>query len=528
MVAKTRPAAARVAPAPARRRTHTLVVDAVAYHLTGHTASGLPVAVGVVAVDPTVIPLGTRLFVPGYGPAVAADVGTAVKGNIIDLWMPDQGAGPGLGPAHRHDHRLRLTTMRVRTTCILGIVVLSLLTAAPWLRRRRQRPGSPPRLSRALSGPYLAAGRTAAIAIDLETGTVLFAHNDTKPVIPASNEKLPVAWAALVKLGPAYRFHTELYGVGGREGSTWEGDLVLKGFGDPTLATSDLAGLAHRLRALGITAVTGRVRGDESFYDHARGVASWKRGFLGIESPPLSALVVDRAAGWPALSPPLLAAKGLTEQLAAAGVSVAGRPGLGVATAAAVPLASDRSVPLADDPPFHGSRERQLHRGDAASSNWPPRRAAAGTTAGGAHVIVQAMKQASIPISGVRIADGSGLSPDDRLTTAAIVGVFEAAWSDPAVRAPFVRSLAVAGTSGTLRNRLPQLKGIVRAKTGTTDLACSLSGFVADRFAFAIVENGSPVAYWVARQAQDRFVTLLAGRDEDVMDTRRGVCPRPR
>ena len=68
--------------------THTLVVDAVAYHLPGHTASGLPVGVGVIAVDPTVIPLGTRVFVPGYGPAVAADVGTAIKGNIIDLWMP--------------------------------------------------------------------------------------------------------------------------------------------------------------------------------------------------------------------------------------------------------------------------------------------------------------------------------------------------------------------------------------------------------------------------------------------------------
>ena len=68
--------------------TRSLVVDAVAYHLPGHTASGLPVGVGVIAVDPNVIPLGTRLFVPGYGPAVAADVGSAVRGNIIDLWMP--------------------------------------------------------------------------------------------------------------------------------------------------------------------------------------------------------------------------------------------------------------------------------------------------------------------------------------------------------------------------------------------------------------------------------------------------------
>jgi peptidoglycan DL-endopeptidase CwlO len=70
------------------RGVRTLTVDAVAYSLPGRTASGLPVGRGVVAVDPTVIPLGTRMFVPGYGPAVAADVGTAVQGPIIDLWFP--------------------------------------------------------------------------------------------------------------------------------------------------------------------------------------------------------------------------------------------------------------------------------------------------------------------------------------------------------------------------------------------------------------------------------------------------------
>lgn len=85
------------ATSPAAPGTHALVVDAVAYHLPGRTASGLPVGVGVIAVDPTVIPLGTRVFVPGYGAAVAADVGSAVKGNIIDLWMPSTGAARAWG-----------------------------------------------------------------------------------------------------------------------------------------------------------------------------------------------------------------------------------------------------------------------------------------------------------------------------------------------------------------------------------------------------------------------------------------------
>ncbi|HEY8173130.1 MAG TPA: ubiquitin-like domain-containing protein [Dehalococcoidia bacterium] len=55
----------------------------------GHTATGVIVTYGVVAVDPDVIPLGTRMFIPGYGYAVAADTGGAVKGYIIDLGYPD-------------------------------------------------------------------------------------------------------------------------------------------------------------------------------------------------------------------------------------------------------------------------------------------------------------------------------------------------------------------------------------------------------------------------------------------------------
>jgi peptidoglycan DL-endopeptidase CwlO len=64
-----------------------LAVSSTGYCLTGTTATGLPVAPGIVAVDPTVIPLGTRMYVPGYGPGVAADVGSAVRGLDIDLWM---------------------------------------------------------------------------------------------------------------------------------------------------------------------------------------------------------------------------------------------------------------------------------------------------------------------------------------------------------------------------------------------------------------------------------------------------------
>jgi 3D (Asp-Asp-Asp) domain-containing protein len=75
----------RPTPPPTGKRR--LTVSATCYDLPGTTATGMPVGPGVVAVDPAVIPLGTRMYVPGYGKGVAADVGGGVKGAIIDLWM---------------------------------------------------------------------------------------------------------------------------------------------------------------------------------------------------------------------------------------------------------------------------------------------------------------------------------------------------------------------------------------------------------------------------------------------------------
>jgi peptidoglycan DL-endopeptidase CwlO len=66
----------------------TLTVSVTGYSLSGTTATGLPVGWGVAAVDPRVIPLGTHIWIPGYGEAIAADVGSAIVGERLDLWFP--------------------------------------------------------------------------------------------------------------------------------------------------------------------------------------------------------------------------------------------------------------------------------------------------------------------------------------------------------------------------------------------------------------------------------------------------------
>ena len=74
-----------------RSGNHVMVMEATAYTWTGYrTATGTWPAVGTIATDPEVIPLGTRLWVEGYGEAVALDTGGAIKGNIIDVYLPTE------------------------------------------------------------------------------------------------------------------------------------------------------------------------------------------------------------------------------------------------------------------------------------------------------------------------------------------------------------------------------------------------------------------------------------------------------
>jgi 3D (Asp-Asp-Asp) domain-containing protein len=70
---------------------------ASAYSGGGSTATGHEVRWGVVAVDPKVIPLGSQLYVDGYGEAVALDTGGAIKGNRVDLYMNTEEAAQSWG-----------------------------------------------------------------------------------------------------------------------------------------------------------------------------------------------------------------------------------------------------------------------------------------------------------------------------------------------------------------------------------------------------------------------------------------------
>jgi D-alanyl-D-alanine carboxypeptidase/D-alanyl-D-alanine-endopeptidase (penicillin-binding protein 4) len=408
---------------------------------------------------------------------------------------------------------------RIRGVLTLAAVALCALAAAgaspAGTRDARFDPALAQELARALVVPHVRPALSGALAIDLDSGAVVYALNPDRPLAPASNEKLAVTYAALVELGASYRFRTQVLGTGARRGTAWDGDLYLRGGGDPTLALTGLRRLAAQLYAAGIRRVSGDVLADESWFDAKRTAPGWLRGFYMNESPPLSALAVDR--GWyrgrSTPDPAGAAAASFVRILNERGVRVAGHSAWGTAPASAFPLAQIESAPLEDVLRFM-DRESDNFTAELVLKALGAEIAGVGSTGAGARVVVDALAAAGIPLAGVRIADGSGLSRTNRLTPRALGAILLAAWNDPELRPVLWDSLPVAGRNGTLERRLDSRPayGAVRAKTGTTAVASALSGFVRRRYAFVVLQNGHPISTWWARKAQDRFATALAAQ----------------
>src|SRR6476660_7033359 len=384
--------------------------------------------------------------------------------------------------------------------------------------RRPGRPGGvcsafQTHLARALHARHVSPGRTGAIVFDLQTGSTLFAHNPRLPLRPASNEKLATTYAALSALGPSFRIETDVLGEGQQSGTTWQGNLVLKGYGDPALSFAQVNSLARQVAAAGISHVTGRILGDESWFDTRRTGLGWKREFYLHESPALSALVVNR--GWTGRyetgRPALMAAQILRRDLRRAGGTVHGGAALGVASAEAAALASVQSARLAvlvrhmDVYSDNFYAEMLLKEVGAVQGT-------GGSAAAGIAVERQLLSDAGVPLAGVRMVDGSGLSLIDRWTPHGLATLLRTMWEDSDLRPYLEPALPIAGETGTLQHRMREApaRGLVRAKTGTTNNASSLSGFVGERYAFSILENGSPVSVLNAEQSQNRFAQVLA------------------
>ncbi len=397
-----------------------------------------------------------------------------------------------------------------------------------------------------LSSPQLGP-QVGAVVTDPVSGHVLFSEDSTSALTPASTNKLATSVAALTVLGPRARFTTRV--VRGAAA----GDIVLVGGGDPTLAAglprasdypqpATLAALAvstaRALRASRTTKV--RLGYDTSLFTGPSVAPGWSPSYVSTgDVTPVSALEVDQgrltAAGRPedaddpanfrprSANSAADAARAFASFLAAQGIGVAGGLRPERAAPGAAQLAQVKSPPLADIVEWmliesNNDIAEALARQVAIATKRPA------SFSGGAAAVRATLRRLGAA-AGIYPVDGSGLSPEDRITPDALARLISLAASPryPQLRA-VITGLPVAGFSGTLsaaENRFDTklsapAAGLVRAKTGTLDNVRALAGMVVDKdsqvLSFAFMINRVPAESMTASATVlDRLAAALAG-----------------
>jgi D-alanyl-D-alanine carboxypeptidase/D-alanyl-D-alanine-endopeptidase (penicillin-binding protein 4) len=419
-------------------------------------------------------------------------------------------------------------------------------------------------------GPHV-----GALVTDLPTGHVLYALNAAVGFAPASTTKIATAIAALDTLGPGARFTTTVVlrpaqaasrpggqssssggqGKGGGKASTRLARIFLVGGGDPVLAAhryppadypqpATLSALAEQtakaLRARGISAV--RLGYDGTRFGGPQVAPGWKPfGTPGNYASsgnvtPITGLEVDQgrltAKGAPddsddpgnyrprSLTPTRDAARAFAGFLRKDHVTVRG------ALVAADAPAHASSLAAVHSPPLAAIVQQMLTESNNVIAETLARQVAVatdrpGTFKGGAAAVMAVA--ARLGVAGLHLFDGSGLSPMDRISPRALVGLVGlAAKSGPRSLRPVITGMPVAGFSGTLGpgsffgpfGRIAL--GTIRAKTGNLSHVATLAGVAytasGQMLAFAFMGNGiSSKLAALPESTLARLATALAG-----------------
>lgn len=123
------------------------------------------------------------------------------------------------------------------------------------------------RLDQLVNDPVYSGSQLGLVVRDATTGATLYSRNPSERLLPASNLKLLTASTALQVLGSGFRYHTDVLTTGTVTDGVLDGDLYLKGFGDPTLLQGDYQALAQQVKDAGVTQVSGDLVADDSYFD---------------------------------------------------------------------------------------------------------------------------------------------------------------------------------------------------------------------------------------------------------------------
>jgi len=344
---------------------------------------------------------------------------------------------------------------------------------------------------------------------------LLYERNPRQKMIPASLTKLITAATAIDVLGINYEFKTIVYTDDSdiKDGII-NGNIYLKGYGDPDLNSSDLMYLAKLVREKSINEITGNLIYDESYLDDEHfGIANYYKGDTHVNYwPYVSALNLNKNPG--NYNPALSAGNLFAENLNLEGIKFDG-----IVLAGVTPSGSKNVAEISHalyDVITHMNKESDNHSAITvfkvigAKHSTPPGSITKGETA-----IVEFLTSMGNPRNIFEIVEGSGLSRYNLVNSDLYIRLLKYMYDDVKTFDYFYNSLAVAGSDGTLRNRMigSEAERNVHAKTGTLNSVCALSGYAVSRdnelLIFYIDMNGFGGGAASERYKQDQICELL-------------------
>lgn len=357
----------------------------------------------------------------------------------------------------------------------------------------------------------------SGVVLDAMSDNVIWGHDASTALMPASNAKLATSAAALTVLGPDHRFTTEVvYG---------DGTLTLVGGGDRVLTTADLAALAKTAAAVVKAAGAGtvKVHVDDSLFPEPTLAEGWNDGYYPDSVAPVRALVVD---GHAVMDTSIDAGQVFAGQLAANGVTVDGAVARSRASLTDMPVAQHTSPTLSTI--VH--HMIKVSDNDIAETLLRMTALAAGRPAtfeDGTAVVRQVLTSSyGVNLANFELHDGSGLSRSDRIPAATLADILDLL-ANPLYQdtlQPILDGLPVAGEAGsTLGPEWGRFDdpnsicavGKVKAKTGTLTGAIALSGLTIGKDGrwkvFSFVENGSTAGPNDIKDAMDGLAATVNG-----------------
>jgi D-alanyl-D-alanine carboxypeptidase/D-alanyl-D-alanine-endopeptidase (penicillin-binding protein 4) len=334
-------------------------------------------------------------------------------------------------------------------------------------------------------------------------------------MIPASITKLVTAAAAIDILGINYDFKTIVYSDDSDiSDGVINGNLYLKGYGDPDLNSSDIMYLAKLIADKNITEITGNIIYDESYLDDKHyGIADYysgdtKRGYW----PYVSAINLNKNGG--GYNPASTAGNLLAENLALSNVIMDGIVIAGITPSAAKEIAVvSHSI---FDVLARMNKESDNHSAITvfkvigAKFGTPP-----GTMDKGEEATIDFLTSIGNPRGIFEILEGSGLSRFNSVNSDLYMRLLKYMYDDEKSFDYFYSSLAIAGEDGTLRSRMigTEAERNVHAKTGTLNSVSTLSGYAVSRdnelLMFYISMNGFGGGANKIRFKQDQICDIL-------------------